>query len=109
LGGGSVTSSHERADGLFFFTRPGFELWEFVLAKQVVCHLSHTSSSFCFGYFGDGSGGGGGGYLRNKFPGLSSNLKASQVARITGVSHQCPEWYPECHGSWRMEVKTVWG
>jgi hypothetical protein len=25
------------------------------------------------------------------------------------VSHQCPEWYPECHGSWRMEVKTVWG
>jgi hypothetical protein len=26
----------------------------FTLAKQVLYHFSHTSSSFCSGYFGDG-------------------------------------------------------
>jgi hypothetical protein len=32
-----------------FIGRTGFEI-----AKQVLYHLSHTSSPFCSGYFGDG-------------------------------------------------------
>jgi hypothetical protein len=31
----------------------GFELG-FALAKQMLYHLNHYSSSFCSGYFGDG-------------------------------------------------------
>jgi hypothetical protein len=40
----------------FFFFSPvlGFELG-FVLGRQVLCHLSHASSSFCSDYFGDRS------------------------------------------------------
>jgi hypothetical protein len=33
---------------LFFFSQ------SFTFAKQVLCKLSHTSSPFCSGYFGDG-------------------------------------------------------
>jgi hypothetical protein len=34
----------------------GLGFWNrgFKLAKQVLCCLSHTSSLFCSGYFGDG-------------------------------------------------------
>jgi hypothetical protein len=47
-------------------------------------HLSHASSPFCSGYFGDGG-------LENCLPRLALNLLilASQVPRITGESH----WY----------------
>jgi hypothetical protein len=42
--------TQEQANSFFFFW------WTqgFVLAKQVLYHLSHTSSPFCCGYFGDG-------------------------------------------------------
>jgi hypothetical protein len=39
----------------------------FVLAKQVLYNLSHTSSTFCSGYLGDGG-------LVNYLPKLTSNL-----------------------------------
>jgi hypothetical protein len=32
----------------------GFELQGFALTKQMLSHLSHTSSQFCSGYFEDG-------------------------------------------------------
>jgi hypothetical protein len=61
----------------------------FTLAKQVLYRLSHTSSPFCSGYFGDGG-------LMNYLPRLASTyhppdllISASQVAKITDVSHQC--------------------
>jgi hypothetical protein len=67
-----------------------FELRALHLAKQVLYCLSHTSSPFCSGNFGDGSFG-------NYLPGLASNqdppdllIAASQVVRITGVSYQHP-------------------
>jgi hypothetical protein len=37
----------------FFFGETGVWTQGFVLAKQVVYHLSHTSGSFCSGHFGD--------------------------------------------------------
>jgi hypothetical protein len=57
----------------------------FALAKHVLYHLSHTSSPFCSGYFGDGG-------LENYLLGLASILliSASEVDRIIGVSHRCP-------------------
>jgi hypothetical protein len=64
-------------------------LWAqgFTLAKQTLYCLSHTSSAFCSGYFGD-----------EVLWTICSNwlrvmillISASKVARITGVSHQCP-------------------
>jgi hypothetical protein len=41
---------------LFFLIFGGSGVWTqgFTLAKQVLYCLSHTSSPFCFGYFGDG-------------------------------------------------------
>jgi hypothetical protein len=59
----------------------------FALAKQALYHLSHTSSLFCSGYFGDG-------ILRTICPGWPQTtiLPISQIARITGVSqwHRLP-------------------
>jgi hypothetical protein len=56
----------------------------FAFPKQVSFYLSHTSSPFCFGYFGDG-------ISRTICPGwpLPSVLSfsASQIVRITGMSH----------------------
>jgi hypothetical protein len=69
---------------VFFFD--GTRVWtqDFVLAKQVLYHLSHTSSPFCFGYFGDG-------VLWAICPGWPWTktflISASQVARIICVSH----------------------
>jgi hypothetical protein len=37
-----------------FFSWTEFEIMIFALAKQELYHLSHTSSPFCSGYFGDG-------------------------------------------------------
>jgi hypothetical protein len=61
-----------------------FELRASSFAKQGFYHLSHTSSSFCSGYFGDG--------VSELFAWAGLKLRfllisASQVARITGVSH----------------------
>jgi hypothetical protein len=50
----------------FLFCSIGVWTQGFVLAKQMLYHLSHTSSPFCSGYFGDGS-------LMNYLPGLASN------------------------------------
>jgi hypothetical protein len=59
----------------------------FALAKYALYCLSHTSSTFYYGYFWRWG-------LVNYLPGLALHLdppiSASQVARITGVSHQCP-------------------
>jgi hypothetical protein len=66
-----------------------FELKQgFALTKQALYHLSHTSSPFCSGYFGDGG-------LANYLLGLALNLdllqiSASQVAGIIGVSLRHP-------------------
>jgi hypothetical protein len=64
---------------LFLFSTQGF-----MLAKQVLYHLSHTSSPFWSGYFRDG-------VSLTIFPGWPGTsilpISASQIARITGVSH----------------------
>jgi hypothetical protein len=39
---------------LFFFFKTGVLIEGFRLSKQVLCCLSHFSSPFCSGYFGDG-------------------------------------------------------
>jgi hypothetical protein len=49
-----------------------------VLAKQVYHCLGHISGPFWSGYFGDG------GLTNYLLP-----ISASQVAKITGVNHQC--------------------
>jgi hypothetical protein len=55
-----------------------------MLAKEVLFCLGQGSSPFCSGYFGDE-------VLPTNFPGWSRTsileISASQVARITGVSH----------------------
>jgi hypothetical protein len=59
----------------------------FTLAGQMLYHLSHTCSPFCMVIFGDG-------VLWTIYPGWSQTtileISASQVARITGMSHQAP-------------------
>jgi hypothetical protein len=61
----------------------------FVIAKQ-----THTSSSFCSGYFGDGG-------LVNYLPWLVLNLdlliSASWVARVAGLSHWCSVPFFSCN------------
>jgi hypothetical protein len=42
------------------------------LCLQALYCLSHTSSSFCSGYFGDG--------VSNSLPGLASNLNPSNLS-----------------------------
>jgi hypothetical protein len=65
----------------------GFWTQGFVLAKQALCSSSHTSSSFCSGYFGNGMSW----TICSGWPWATILLiSASQVARIIGVSHQCP-------------------
>jgi hypothetical protein len=75
---------------LFFPFFCGIRVWTqgFSLAKQVLCHLSHTFGPFLLWlFFGDG-------VLRALCPGWPQTailpISASQVARITGVSHLCP-------------------
>jgi hypothetical protein len=51
-----------------------------VQAKQMLYNLSHVSSPFCCGYFGYG--------VCPSWPQIMIlSILASQVARITGVSH----------------------
>jgi hypothetical protein len=62
----------------FFLVELGFE-------HKVFYHLSHTSSLFCYGYFGDG-------ILGTICPGWPRTailpVSASQVSRITDMNHQ---------------------
>jgi hypothetical protein len=62
----------------------------FVLAKQVLCCMNHSNSPFCSGYFGVG-------VSRTICPGWPQTMilpiSASQVARITDVSHQHPAYF----------------
>jgi hypothetical protein len=70
---------------LFFF----WWNWDlnFLLTKQALYYLRHTSSPFFSGYFGDG-------ILQTICPGWPQtvifSISTSQVAKITGLSH----WHP---------------
>jgi hypothetical protein len=70
----------------------GIGIWteDFALTKQTFYSLSHTSSPFCSGYFGDG-------ISWTICPGWLQTMilliSASQVSRIIGMSHQCPAFY----------------
>jgi hypothetical protein len=69
----------------FFFVGLGFEFRALHLQNRC---LSHTSSPFCPGYFGDG-------VLQTLclgWPCTIFPISASQVARITGVSYWHPAW-----------------
>jgi hypothetical protein len=69
---------------LFFCVGLGLRAPGFQLTKQVL-YVSHTSSPFCSGYFGDG-------FSRticlSYLQATNLPISASQVVRITGVSHQ---------------------
>jgi hypothetical protein len=77
--------------GLFIywviFGRTGVWTEALVFAKLVLYHLSHASSPFCSGYFEDGA-------WRTICLSWPQTwilpISASQVIRITGMSHQCP-------------------
>jgi hypothetical protein len=60
---------------IFFFFLVGlvFELRALHLAKQALYLLSHASSSFCSGYFGDGG-------LANYVPGLAFNCNPPDLS-----------------------------
>jgi hypothetical protein len=83
----SLVSTMNTWDQVFFlffgFGGTGVWTWGFSLAKQVLYHLSYTSSSFGCGYFGDK-------VLRTICLGwLQASIlwmSAFQIARITGVS-----------------------
>jgi hypothetical protein len=49
---------------------------------QALYSLNHTSRVFCYGYFRDG-------VFQTIWRGESLLISASQVARITGMSHRC--------------------
>jgi hypothetical protein len=69
----------------FFLVGLGFEFRASHIAKQVLYCLSHTSSSFCCGYFEDM-------VLWTICQGWHQTailISASQVARLTSVSHWC--------------------
>jgi hypothetical protein len=59
----------------------GFELGSVLVVKQVLYCLSHTSSPFCCGYFGDGG-------LENYLPGLTSNLVSPDLSLLNGLGLQ---------------------
>jgi hypothetical protein len=77
----------------FFLWDLGLNTQDFTLTKQVLYHLSYTSSPFYSGYFGDGRGRGVSGTLCQGwswtviFP-----ILPFQVTNITDVSPWCPAW-----------------
>jgi hypothetical protein len=77
----------------------------FTFAKQVLYHLSHTSSPFCFSYFGDG-------VLWTICMGWPQTailpISDSQVARITGVNHWCPDGYWELEFIPEAGPEPIW-
>jgi hypothetical protein len=54
----------------------------FTLAKQVLWHLSHTSSPFCSGHFGDGG-------LSNYLPSLPSNHYPPNHSLPSSQDYRC--------------------
>jgi hypothetical protein len=66
----------------FFFFRTGIGTQDFTFAKQAHYHFSQGSIPFCSHYFGNRG-------LLNYLPGLTL-ISASQVTRITSMSHRCP-------------------
>jgi hypothetical protein len=83
LSPGSCTFSND-----FFFMGLEFELRVSHLQSRHFT-LSHTSSSFCSGYFGDGVWW----TICPDWPHMAIlSVSASQIARITDMSHQHPAW-----------------
>jgi hypothetical protein len=79
-------SNFARAFPIFFFNvRLGFEFRALCMQSRPLYCLSHISSPFCSGYFGDGG-------LVIYLPKLASDCDLPDlslpVSRITGVSHQ---------------------
>jgi hypothetical protein len=79
---------HRRAVLIYlFFGRTGVWTQVFVLSKQALYCLNHTSSLFCSAYFG-GEGGG----LQNYLSRLASNHTILDLSLLTsrfiGMSHQ---------------------
>jgi hypothetical protein len=73
----------------FFLVGPGIWTQGFILAKQVLYSSSHTSSLFCSGYFEDEVSQ----TICLCWPwNTILPISTSQVARITGVSHQHLAW-----------------
>jgi hypothetical protein len=69
----------------FFGVLVGLGAQGFILAKQVLYHLSHTSSPFCSGYFEDGVSG----TICLGWPqAVILLISASQVARTISMSHR---------------------
>jgi hypothetical protein len=72
---------------VFFLIETGFWTQVLTLPNQALYHFSHTTSPFCFGYFGDG-------ILWTICPGWPQTamllILVSQVARIIDMSH----WQP---------------
>jgi homogentisate 1,2-dioxygenase len=74
-------------DFSFFFGGTWFSTQGFTLAKQTLYHLSHTSGPFQSGYFGEVVSQ----TISRTQPQTTILLiSASQVARITSMSHLCP-------------------
>jgi hypothetical protein len=69
----------------FFFVGLVFELFRICKAAllQLLYQLSHTSSSFCSGYFGDGC-------LVNCLPGLASNLSPPNLSSPSSYDYRRP-------------------
>jgi hypothetical protein len=90
---------------VYFLVGLGFELRALHLQSRCST-VSHTSSPFCSGYFGDGG-------LVNSLPLMAtqtpfSSISASQVIRITGVSHQ--HWLPKDTIDGRSKAQSsAWG
>jgi hypothetical protein len=83
--------------GFFFETESCDAVWLWAQGYMIAnkCSTGHTCSPFCSGYFG-------GGVLQTICPGCPRTvillISASQVARITGMSHQL------CLGLLRAEI-----
>jgi hypothetical protein len=76
----------------------------FMLAKQALYHLSHTSSSFCSGYFEDSISQ----IICLGWPRtVILMISAFQVARIIGVSHRCPADIPTLYLS-IYQLMGIW-
>jgi hypothetical protein len=86
---------------LFYFWWDWVWIQGFVLAKQALYSLNHTSSPFRSHYFGNG-------VLQTICLQWSQTIilliSASQVATITGVSYQPPAWLPLFKRVWSSLV-----
>jgi hypothetical protein len=74
----------------YFFGETGFWIQGFTLAKQVFFCLSHAVSSFCFGYFGDGS------CELFAQAGLEPWPSWSQLPKYLGIQTRTTKAWPTC-------------